>query len=47
MAFKTAFFQKKSGTPIEILKVEMILKLKMVNYEKNNHNNCGNESQSC
>ena len=47
MAFKTLFFLKNSGTPLELPTAEMILKIKMVIYEKNNHNNCRNKSESC
>jgi hypothetical protein len=33
---------KKSGTPLELLIPEMIVKVKMAVYEKDTNNNCGN-----
>jgi hypothetical protein len=46
--YKAMLFQnqfsggKKSGTPLELLIVEMILKVKLVIYEKETNNNCRN-----
>jgi len=39
---KSIFRGKKSGTPLELLITEMILKVKMVFYEKDTNNNCRN-----
>jgi len=41
------FDPKNSGTPIELFIPEMILKVKMVIYEKDTNNNCRNQCHIC